>query len=100
MAARTRHQQEVDRNHKAFKKMLPELMQDHPGGFALLRDCGLVACFDTSRDAIEAGRTFFDDGIFSVQEIRARPVDLGWYSHFRPPACRPPAGDPSSHAAA
>lgn len=80
MAAGNKHQQEVDRNYEAFQAMLPELVKIHPKRFALLRNKELIACFDTARDAIEAGRVLFDDGIFSIQEISAQPIDLGYFS--------------------
>ena len=73
-------QQEVDRNYEAFKKMLPDLLKSNPGRTALMRDGEVVACFDTDRDAIEAGRTFFKDRRFSIQEITRRRVDLGYFS--------------------
>lgn len=80
MAAINKHQQEVDRNYDAFRTMLPELVKIHPSRFALLRHRELIACFDTARDAIEAGRMAFDDGIFSIQEISTQPIDLGYFS--------------------
>ena len=73
-------QQEVDRNYEAFKKMLPDLLKSNPGRTALMRDGEVIACFDTDRDAIEAGRTFFKDRRFSIQEITRRRVDLGYFS--------------------
>ena len=73
-------QQEVDRNYEAFKKMLPGLLKSNPGRTALMRDGEVIACFDTDRDAIEAGRTFFKDRRFSIQEITRRRVDLGYFS--------------------
>ncbi len=81
-AAADSQQQEVDRNYKAFKTMLPELIKSDAGRTALMRDGKVVACFDTGRDAIQAGRTMFEDQPFSIQEITNRAVDLGYFSHF------------------
>ena len=78
-------QQEVDRNYEAFKKMMPDLLKSDPGRVALMRGGEVVMCFDTERDAIEAGRRFFEDRRFSIQKIRSRPVDLGYFSHFSAP---------------
>lgn len=75
-------QQEVDRNYKAFKTMLPELIESDAGRTALMRDGKVVACFDTGRDAIQAGRAMFEDRRFSIQEITHRAVDLGYFSRF------------------
>lgn len=73
-------QQEVDRNYEAFKTMLPELLKNDAGRTALMRGGKVVACFDTDRDAIEAGRKMFEDQRFSIQEITNRAVDLGYFS--------------------
>lgn len=73
-------QQEVDRNYEAFKKLLPDLLESDPGRTALMRDGKVIACFDTDRDAIEAGRKIFEDRRFSIQEITRRRIDLGIFS--------------------
>ena len=81
----TKHtqQEEVDRNYEAFKQMLSELMESDAGRFALLHNMELVACFDTNRDALQAGKKLFEDQPFSVQKITSKPVDLGYFSHAR-----------------
>lgn len=75
-------QREVDRNYEAFKKLLPDLLESDPGRTALMRDGKVIACFDTDRDAIEAGRIFYEDRRFSIQEITGRRIDLGIFSRF------------------
>ena len=84
-AAADRQQQEVGRNYEAFKKLLPSLRKSNPGRTALMRRGEVVMCFDTERDAIEAGRRFFEDRRFSIQKVGARPVDLGYFSRFGVP---------------
>ena len=59
-------QQEVDRNYEEFKKVLPELLKSDRGRTALMRGGKVIACFDTDRDAIAAGRTFFEDRRFWI----------------------------------
>ena len=78
-------QQEVDRNYEAFMKVLPNLIKNDAGRTALMRHGEVIMCFDTERDAIEAGRRFFEDRRFSIQKVRSRPVDLGYFSHFGAP---------------
>ena len=78
-------QQQVDRNYEAFMKVLPNLIKSDTGRTALMRDGEVIMCFDTERDAIEAGRRFFEDRRFSIQKVRSRPVDLGYFSHFGAP---------------
>ncbi|MDE2914261.1 MAG: hypothetical protein OXL68_15195 [Paracoccaceae bacterium] len=74
-------QEEVDRNYEAFKKVLPELVKTDAKRFALMHDKEVVACFDTSRDALQAGQKLFEGQHFSIQEITMQAVDLGYFSH-------------------
>lgn len=77
-------QDQIDRNYAAFAVLLPALMKTSAGKWALLRNQQIEAIFDTARDAQLAGEKLFADGLFSVQEIRDRAVDLGWFSHAVP----------------
>ena len=72
---------EVRKNYDAFRKLLPGLLETHPGKFALLRDEKVVEFFDTARDALVFAQSQYADGLFSVQEVNDSVVDLGWYSH-------------------
>lgn len=72
---------EVDRNFDAFEAILPSILSNHRGEFALLKDGSVVAYFSSEAEALAAGRQQFDDGIYSVQEVTDRPVDLGFFSH-------------------
>ena len=74
-------QEEVDQNYEAFKKMLPKLVDSDEGRFALLHDSKLIACFDTSHDARQAGEKLLKGQLFSIQKITDKPVDLGCFSH-------------------
>jgi len=74
-------QAEADRNFEAFQKKLPELLKEHAGKFALLRDGEIVQFFDTARDAMVHGQSEFEDGLFSVQEVTEQVTDLGFFSH-------------------
>ena len=76
--------QEVRRNYEAFRKLLPELIDTHPGQCALMRRGVLVEVLPTSRDARWIGRERFPDGNFSVQPITERDLDLGRFSHVQP----------------
>ena len=81
MADIDKRQEAVDRNFDAFLKKLPELIRTHGGKFALLRDGEVVEFFDTARDAMIFGQKTYSDGLFSVQEVTDRIVDLGYFSH-------------------
>ncbi len=73
-------QKEVDRNYVAFQRMLPSILSQRGGQFALMKGGDCIAFFDTGRDAQIAGQTLYGEGKFSVQEVTQRVVDLGWYS--------------------
>lgn len=73
-------QAEVDKNFEAFQTLLPELLKEQAGRYALMRHQKLVACFDTAKDAMTAGQTMFEDDIFSIQQITEATVDLGFFS--------------------
>ncbi len=75
------HQQEVDLNYKTFQDQLSALLPEHRGKFALLHHQKIVDFFKTSNDAIAAGKSQFPDGMFSVQEVTDRVIDLGFFSH-------------------
>jgi hypothetical protein len=70
----------LERNFYAFMQLLPQLLQDHEGQFALMRDGNVVAYHTSSRAALLAGRRQFSDDLFSVQQIRRTEADFGWFS--------------------
>lgn len=72
---------EIHRNYRAFKEMLPSLMAEHSGKFVLLRDKKIIDYFDSSLDAIEYADKEYTDGMYSIQEVTDRVVDLGYFSH-------------------
>lgn len=76
-------QTEVDRNYEAFQQRLPDFLRTNANQFALVRHRSVVDCFDTVVDAVRAGKALYDNGVFSVQEVTDRSIDLGYYSHAR-----------------
>ncbi len=74
-------QREVDENYDAFLEILPQLMKKHEGKFALMRHKEPVEFFDTTRDALIYATKTYKDGLYSVQEVTQKPIDLGWFSH-------------------
>ena len=67
-------------NYAAFMQRLPELLLDHEGQYALMRNGNIVEYFCSPREALLAGRKRFADDLFSVQEIRQSETDFGWFS--------------------
>lgn len=76
-----RQEEEVRENFKVFQKILPEILDEHEGEFALMRNRKIVGFYDSHDDAFAMGFEKFDDGVFSVQKVTDSPDDLGWFSH-------------------
>jgi hypothetical protein len=72
---------EVDRNFDVFAANLRALLPEHRGKFVLLRDGEMLSFHESEAAALADGRGQFPDGLFSVQEVTDRPVDLGFFSH-------------------
>ncbi|GAO40067.1 hypothetical protein SCH01S_42_01100 [Sphingomonas changbaiensis NBRC 104936] len=70
-------------NYEAFERMLPRLLLEAPGQYALLRDQALVGTYQTAAEAQATGHRSFDDGLFSVQKIKEGAVSLGYFSYAR-----------------
>lgn len=73
----------IERNYDAFEAMLPLLLAEHRGAFALLRDGAIAGFYDTAGEAQSAGVAQFPDPLFSVQRVEDKAVDLGFYSYAR-----------------
>lgn len=80
MAAEQRR--EIEQNFRAFEGYLATLLPEHAGEFALLHGGELVDLFPTAIDAMTEGyHRFGGDGLFSIQRVIDRPVDLGFISY-------------------
>ncbi len=82
--ADTTIQEEVDRNYKAFQKLLPTLILEHRGQYALMRDEKIVNYFTTPVDARAAAEVIFTDGLFSIQPVTDTALDLVYFSYAVP----------------
>jgi hypothetical protein len=72
---------QIDRNYDFFQRNLASYLVDHADEYALLRDERLIGFFKEVRDASDMGHRLFADGIYSIQEVTADPIDLGIFSH-------------------
>jgi hypothetical protein len=72
---------EIDRNYIAFKKVLDDILEEHCGEYALLKDRKVISYHPNAGDAERAGAAKFPNGIYSVQLVSREPIDLGFYSH-------------------
>ena len=77
-------QEEVDRNYEAFQKLLPTIIAEHRGKYALMRDEKIVNYFTTPIDAGAAAELLYPDGLFSIQHVTDAPLDLGYFSYAIP----------------
>ena len=70
-------QREVDENYKFFCEHKSEIDAENSDKFVLMRHRGFLGFYSTKEDAITAGTSQFEDGIFSVQKVSDDIVDLG-----------------------
>lgn len=75
------HQQEIDANYDFLQRRLALLLPEHQGRYALLKDCAIVGFYDKPIQAYREALERFPDGLFSIQEVTAEPLDLGFFSH-------------------
>jgi hypothetical protein len=74
-------QEEVDRNFEEFNKELPKLINTYLGKYALMRNREFIGFYDTAVDALTSANQLFSDGLFSIQRVTDKAIDLGFYSH-------------------
>ena len=71
----------IRQNFHYFQSVVSSLMSRHAGEYALLHAKSVVEVFPRPIDALEAGYARFSDGLFSVQKVIDRPLDLGFLSY-------------------
>lgn len=72
---------EINQNFDFFQRNLADFIHRHRGKYALLRNAGVVDFHETVMAAEIEGHNQFPDGVFSIQEVRDTPVDLGFFTH-------------------
>jgi len=73
--------EEIARNLERFLAVLPELIADHRGEYALIRHGLIEGFFPSALDAQIAGRQKFDDQLFSIQCVEQTTEELGYFSY-------------------
>lgn len=68
-------------NFLYFQSVVGRYMADHAGEYALLYQREVVDVFKRPIEALEAGNQKFADGLFSIQKVTDRPLDLGFMSY-------------------
>lgn len=61
----------------AYLDVLPRLLSQNEGKFALIGHAGLANVFEDRNEAMRAGYTRFGDSGFLVQEISRRDLEMG-----------------------
>jgi|TARA_X000000950_G_C13877416_1_gene645453 hypothetical protein len=79
---RDRQAREVAANFDAFKRLEADLPPERDGQYALMRGGRIIGFHQDAAAAYHAGLDQFEDRIFSLQEVRAEPLDFGWFSQF------------------
>jgi len=72
---------EIERNLFAFLPQIPRLLENHAGEYAVLRNQAVVCIQPRLADAMAIGDLKFPDGIYSIQEVTDKPVELGFFSY-------------------
>jgi len=72
---------EIERNYAAFVDMLPELLRQSEGQYALLHNQKLEGVYPTAGEADRAGYEKFHEAPYSIQLVSNTPIDLGFYSY-------------------
>lgn len=73
--------QEITQNFEFFQTRVESLLPKHFGEFALLRNRSIIGLFPSAVEAMSQGYDKYEDGIFSVQRVINRPLDLGFLSY-------------------
>ena len=79
--SRQKKMQELDRNYTYFESILSELQKTHDGEFALIRNQKIDAFYNSLVEAQNVAIKNFPDGLYSIQEVKNQPLDLGFLSY-------------------
>jgi len=71
---------EIQRNLFAFLPRLRGLLPEHEGSYAVLHNQEIIGIHRKLSEALRDAQTRFDDGLFSIQRVTDKPVELGMFS--------------------
>lgn len=72
---------EIEQNYQFFQGRVGDLMKNHAGEFAVLKNREIIRMCGTVAEAIAVGYSKDEGGLFSIQEVTDEPLDLGFFSH-------------------
>lgn len=70
----------IDSNLESFLRLLPGLIAEHEGEYALIRHGKVVGYFPEPIDAQIAGNQQYPDGAFSFQKVTKVSENLGFFT--------------------
>lgn len=79
-------QAEIERKYDFLMRNLAQFLPRHEGRYAAPRHQRVIGFFDDPFDARLAGKKASADGLFSIQEVTAEPIELGVYALHAQPA--------------
>jgi hypothetical protein len=77
-------EQELETNFAEFEKLLPTFQAQDNGKYVLMRYGKTVNIFDSNKDALIFAQAQFSDGMYSIQQITNKVMDLGYFSYAMP----------------
>ena len=81
MTQRDRRLKEAKDNYVFYKSILKTLNKDKHGKYLLLKDREVIDYYSDIESANAAATSKFEDGIFSIQKVAQKPVELGFYRY-------------------
>lgn len=75
------YDREIEQNYQFFQSFVASLLPEKMGHYALLHGRTLIGVYPRVSEATTAGHDQFADGMFSVQKVTDKPLDLGFLSH-------------------
>ncbi len=72
---------QLEKNFAAMSQKINDYLPIHANKYALMRDGEVVEFYNDWESAYKTGAKFYEDGIFTIQQVTKTPVDLGYFSH-------------------
>ena len=75
-------EKEVGENYTYFKDNFPELIEKYKDRFLVIRSREVQKDFETDKEAILWAMKEYSDGMFSIQKVSNKEVNLGSISSY------------------
>lgn len=81
MATREQRCAEIERNYSQFLMLKDTIDKSHENDFVIMKDGRIIQFCQTILEADSKAKELFQDGIYSIQQVNPKPVELGFFSH-------------------